>query len=734
MKKKRFRIWGGSQQTTLIKLLRTMKITVIILLCTTLNLLAKGTFSQTERISLDLNQRSLENVLKNIEESSKFYFLFNNELIDVDRLVSVNVKDQKIAEVLDKLFEGTDVVYQIIDRQIVLTTKPNEVIKENKAPASDKKVIRGKVLDSQGVPLPGATVVIVGTTNGGITDASGYYTLEANPGDVLQFSFIGYKEQRVVVGEKTAIDVILQEDITTLDEAIVVGMGKQRKASVIGSISTISVNDIKIPSRSLTNALSGRMAGAVVVQRSGEPGNDNASFWIRGISTFSSNNTPLILVDGVERSMTDISVEEIESISILKDASATAVYGVRAANGVVIVSTRKGIAQKPTVELKMEYGMSDLPMMPKYLDGPNYAKLYNEALGRTNYSADYIEKTRLGTDPYLYPNVNWFNETFKKYGSNAQTTINVRGGGEVARYFVSFGYMDETGNLKNSPDTDYDSNIDLKRYNFRSNVDVTLNKTLILDIEVGGHLTDLHTPGLGGPKYGVNYSPAGELFYWANLATPLSNPVHVPLGKDVNGNEIYGWGAPSQIGEMNPAERLMGSGYNTTFQNLITSQLSITQDLDKILKGLQLKASYSFDAYSETEIQRRKFSSTYGVQGRDASTGEILYKEIQTGTEFLGYSKELVTNRAKEFKTQFIYDHVFGTKNRVGSMLMYYQRDYINGNAGTSIAALPYRATYAYDDRYMAEFNLGYNGSENFPKGDRFGFFPAGAMGWLISN
>ena len=741
MKKKRFGIWGDSWQVTLVKLWRTMKITVIILLCATLNLFAKGSFSQTERISLDLNRSSLENVLKNIEESSNFYFLFNNELIDVDRLVSVNVKDQKISEVLDQIFEGTDVVYQIIDKQIVLTTKSGDTVKKAVGVASDKKIIRGKVLDTQGVPLPGASVVVVGTTNGSVTDASGYYTLEANPGDVLQFSFIGYKPQNVTVGEKTGIDVILQEDITTLDEAVVVGMGMQRKASVIGSISTISVNDIKVPSRSLTNALSGRMAGAVVVQRSGEPGNDNASFWIRGISTFGSNRTPLILVDGVERSMTDLSVEEIESISILKDASATAVYGVRAANGVVIVTTRKGVAQKPSVELKMEYGMSDLPMLPKYLDGPNYARLYNEALGRDNYSADYIENTRLGTDPYLYPNVNWFDETFKKYGSNSQTTINVRGGGEVARYFVSFGYLDETGNLKDSPDTDYDSNIRLKRYNFRSNVDVSLNKSLILDIEVGGHLTDLHTPGIGGLLYGTNYSPAGQLFYWANLATPISNPVRIPVGTDTEGNDVYGWGAPSQIGEMNPAERLMGSGYNTTFQNLITSQLTITQDLGKILDGLQLKASYSFDAYSETEIQRRKYSSTYSVQGRDATTGELQYKEIQKGAEFLNYSKELVTSRAKEFKTQFIYDHVFGTKHRVGSMLMYYQRDYINGNAGTSILALPYRkqgiayrATYAYDDRYMAEFNLGYNGSENFPKNQRFGFFPAGALGWLVSN
>lgn len=741
MKKKRFCIWGGHQQTTLKKVLRAMKLTLFLILVTTFNLLAKGTYSQSERISIAFNQTSVLNVLKNIEQSSEFYFLYNNNLIDVNRNVSINAKEQKISEILDELFQGTEVVYQVIDKQIVLTNKAEQAKESVKSVAPDKTMIRGKVLDAQGSPLPGTSVSIKGTTIGSVTDASGYYTLESKEGDILKFSFIGYKEQEIKVGTKTAIDVILQEDVTLLNETVIVGMGKQRKASVVGSISTISVNDLRIPSRSLTNALSGRMAGAVVVQRSGEPGNDNASFWIRGISTFGANRTPLILVDGVERSMNDLSVEEIESVSILKDASATAVYGVRAANGVVLVTTRKGIAQKPSVELKMEYGISDLPMMPKYLDGANYAKLYNEALGRENYSTDYIEKTRLGSDLYLNPNVNWFNETFNKYSSNAQTTINVRGGGEVARYFVSFGYLDETGNLKNNSSNAYDSNIDLKRYNFRSNVDITLNKSLIMDIEVGGHLTDLYSPGLGNTINGTDYSPAEELFYWANLATPISNPVKVPIGKDLNGKYIMGWGAPTQVGEKNPAERLMGSGYNTSFQNLITSQLSVTQDLKKILDGLQFKASYSFDAYSQTEIKRRKFSTTYGVQGRDATTGEVLVKEIEKGQEFLSYAKEPKSNRAKEMKAQLIYDHVFNQMHRVGSMFMYYQRDYINGNADNSILALPYRkqgiafrATYAYNDRYMGEFNMGYNGSENFPKGKRFGFFPAGAMGWLVSN
>lgn len=742
MEKKWYCMQDALQRAFLKKLLRIMRITLFILLSASLNLLAKGSWSQSERISLDMNRSTLGSVLKNIEGSSSYYFLYNNELIDSDRLVSINVRDGKISDILDQLFEGTGIVYQVVNRQIILTPgSEREATNVKKGQAAAKKVIRGKILDSQGAPLPGATVSIAGTTRGTITDASGYYTLEAEEGETIRFSFIGFKEQEFTVGSKTAIDVILQEDVTTLDEAVVVGMGTQRKASVIGSISTISMNDLKIPSRSLTNALSGRMAGAVVVQRSGEPGNDDASFWIRGISTFGSNRTPLILVDGVERSMTDLSVEEIESISILKDASATAVYGVRAANGVVIVSTRKGVAQKPSVELKMEYGVTDLPSLPKYVDGSTYQQLYNEAMGKEYFSPEYIENTRSGADPYLYPNVNWFNEIFKKYGNNTQTTINVRGGGEVARYFVSFGYLDEAGNLRNNPENAYDSNINLKRYNFRSNVDISLTKSLVMDIEVGGHLIDLHTPGIGGKIYSSTYSTAETLFYYANLSSPISNPVRVPIGKDVAGNYIYGWAAPGQVGEENPAERLMGTGYNTEFRNTVNSQLSVTQDLKSFLDGLQFKASYSFDAYSGTEIQRRKNSPNYKVLGRDPETGELLTEISVVGQEFLGYSKEVATNRAKELKAQLIYDHVFGGVHRVGSMFMYYQRDYINGAASTAILSLPYRkqgiaarATYSYDDRYMGEFNLGYNGSENFPKGKRFGFFPAVAAGWLVSN
>jgi len=688
----------------------------------------------------------IKDVMKAIEGQSEFIFFYQDQQIDLNRKVNIDVENKNAEEVLEQLFAGTKNIFSIKDRQIIIgksqkdsnVQKPENRI-ENTSPG--KRNIKGKIIDSKGLPIPGTTITIIGSTVGQISDANGYYAIDAKEGDILRFTFVGYKEHQVKVTNQVSIDAVLKEDVATLDEAVIVGMGTQRKASVIGSISSVSVGELRIPQRSLVNALSGKMAGAVVVQRSGEPGADEASFWIRGISTFGANRSPLILVDGVERSMSDLSVEEIESVSILKDASATAVYGVRAANGVVLVTTRKGIAQKPSVELKTEFGVSDLPKLPKFLNGVQYAQLYNEALGKENYSPSYIENLRTGADPYLYPNVNWFNETFNKYSNNSQTTLNIRGGGEVARYFVSFGYLDETGNLKNSALNSYNSNIDLKRYNFRSNVDITLNKSLVMDLEVSGYLTDLHTPGLGNTINGTYYSPAEELFYWSYLATPISDPVRIPIGKDGNGNNKYGWGAPTQVGEKNPAERLFGSGYNSSYRNQIYSQITINQDLRKITEGLKFKASFSFDAYNSTEIQRRKFSSTYGVQGRDATTGDLLFKPVDVGQDFLGFSSALGSNRAKEFKAQLIYDRLFNEKHRIGSMFMYYQRDYVNGSATSSILSLPYRkqgmayrATYSYKDRYFGEFNLGYNGSENFPKGNRFGFFPAFAGGWLISN
>ncbi len=600
---------------------------------------------------------------------------------------------------------------------------------------------KGKVIDGTGQPVPAAYVIVDGTVRTGtLTDDNGYYVIEVPKiGTVLEISAIGYKTQKVIVPASLSIDVFLEDDTLEMDEAVVVGMGYQRKASVIGAISSVANDELRVPQRNLTNALAGKVAGTVVVQRSGEPGMDNAEFWIRGLSSLNSS-APLVLVDGVERSMSDLAIEEIESVSVLKDASATAVYGVRAANGVVLVTTRKGVAQKAAIEVKIEGGASELVHMPKLLDGPNYMRLYNEAYGGEFYTEDQIQKTATGADPYMYPNVNWFDQLFTRFSSNSSASVSVRGGGERARYYVVASYFRDNGNLLNNPETEYSTNIHVTRYNFRSNVDMSITKTTTLSLEIGANMTDAHQPR---PITASNVfqSQASEIFTMCFEQDPITTPVRVPIGYDESGNIQWGWGSAMSTSVGNPAERLFGSGYNKTFRTQIMSQITLKQDLSFLTPGLNFTASFSYDA-NNTSIQARgKYSSLYAVNGVDDETGLYKIVQMRVGDEFLGYSYLNSGDRADELKAQLNYDRVFADKHRVGAMAMYYQRSYNDLAAASSVLALPYRkqgiaarATYSYDDRYFVEFNMGYNGSENFQKGHRFGFFPAGAIGYLISN
>lgn len=728
-------LFGGGK-----KLFNVTRLIIVFYLFSLFYVSAADVHSQNFKISLNLNNVTLGQALDAVKKESNYLFWFRDDEINLNKNVSIHAKKESLDHVLTVLLSNSGLNYKIEGSHIILYKKSDSTVAS--VAQQKENTVRGKVSDITGQSLPGVNVVVKGSTNGVVSDVNGYYVIKAQKGDVLQFSYIGFKMQEVTIGNSPSLDLVLQEDVQELDEAVIVGMGKQRKASVIGSISSASVENLRIPQRSLTSALSGRIAGAVVVQRSGEPGQDNADFWVRGISSFGANQKPLILVDGVERDMSDLSIEEVESISILKDASATAVYGVRAANGVVLVTTRKGVAQIPSVEAKFEYGMSDLPNVSKLLGGADYAMLYNEAFGQENYSQDYIENLRNNTNRFLYPNVNWFDEIFKKHSTNTNASLNIRGGGERARYYISASFIEDNGNLKNSPENDYKSNVTLRRYNFRSNVDLTLTKTTTLNVELGANLTDTHQPGEGNDwLYGTYYSPVEKLYYYTYLSTPLSCPVRLPIGINADESTKWGWGAPSQVGEVNPAERLYGSGYNKLFRTQIMSQIVLSQDLSFLLDGLEFKGSFSFDSYSQTIQNRRKMSSTYSVDGVDDETGKLIFSEVNKGAEFLGYGVSAANNRAEELKLQLNYNQLFREKHRVSGMVMYYQRDYVDGTADSAIKSLPYkkqglafRGTYAYNDKYFAEFNVGYNGSENFPKGNRFGVFPAGALGYLISN
>lgn len=706
-----------------------MKLSMFIPLLVSAQLYAVNGFSQAAKITLDArNEISLEQLISEIEKQTEYLFIYSKNDVPLAARVKITAKNEQVNKILDQALSDTDIVYELSNNYITLKKSDKEQA-VRQAPTSQ---VKGKVLDGQGQELIGVVVNVKETNENVITDMNGYYVIKAQAGQTLNFSYIGFKSLDVKIPASLSVDVVMAEDVSELDEVVVVGMGKQRKASVIGAITGVNVRELKTPARSLSNGLAGRLAGIIAVQRSGEPGYDNASFWIRGISTFGENKTPLVLVDGVERFMDNLDPEEVESVSILKDASATAVYGVRAANGVVLVTTRKGEASaKPAIELKMETGISQLTRMPKLLDGVNFMQLYNEAAGHDFYSEQRIEDTKNGVDPYLNPNINWFDEIFKDNATNSVISLNVRGGGQVARYFISFGVLSETGNFRDNPENAYKSNISLQRYNFRTNVDVSITKSTLLDIELGGYLIDSHYPGEG----------TNELFSKAYMTNPVNYPLRYPMGTNPDGSTKYVWAGGGSASQANPYERLVGSGFQTEYRTQIMGQVRLTQNFDKWLPGLKANVAFSFDSYNNTNVQRRKKDSYYQASGRNPETGELELTETVVGDEFLGYDKQLGSNRAVELKAQVNYDRVFADAHRVGAMVQYYQRDYKDGNAGEAIYSLPYRkqgiafrTTYSYYDRYFAEFNLGYNGSENFPKDQRFGTFPAGAVGYLISN
>lgn len=711
-----------------------VRVSLILIFITSTQLYAIETRSQPVIVNLSKQEMTLTSFIREVEAQTKYLFIYNKSEIDLDATIVIKSKMDEIEDVLTQALSSQHISYKISDNYITLKKEDKIDLTEQDQRQSQ---VKGKIIDVNGQPLIGVTVMIKGTSSGVITDIDGYYIINASPGETLVFSYLGFKTQEIVIPSSLTVDVVMEEDVQSLDEVVVVGMGTQRKASVIGSISSVSVDELKTPARSLTNALAGRMAGVVAVQRSGEPGYDNSDFWIRGISTFGDNRTPLVLIDGVERkdAMANLDPEEIESVSILKDAAATAVYGVRAANGVVLITTRKGVAStKPSIDLRMEYGVSRLTRVPQLLDGVDYMKLYNEAAGHEVYSAERIEQTMLGTDPYLYPNVNWLDEIYKDQSQNGIISLNVSGGGQVARYFVSFGALTESGNYHDNPQNDYSSNVKLDRYNFRTNVDVSLSRSTMLDIELGGYIVDSHYPGV----------PNARLFDRAYLANPINIPVRYPYGTNQDGSTRYVWAGTGSATVENPAERLMGSGFTTEYRNQLLGQVRLTQDIGKLvdfLQGLSTNVAFSFDAYNQTNIERHKKDSYYLANGRNPETGELELVETYIGDEYLGYGRSLSSNRAIELKAQLNYDRQFEDKHRIGLMAMYYQRDYRDGNAGSAINSLPYRkqgvafrSTYSFLDRYFAEFNLGYNGSENFPKGQRFGIFPAGALGYLISE
>lgn len=588
--------------------------------------------------------------------------------------------------------------------------------------------VSGVVMTEEGEPLVGVAIQYKNDpTKGMITDIDGNFVLNNVPANTtLIFSYIGYKDfSMVVTGNKTRQTIALKEDINQTEEVVVVGRGTQRKISVVGAVTNVKANDLQVPAASVTNMLGGRVPGIIAVTRSGEPGSDFSEFWVRGIGTFGAGSSALVLVDGIEGDLNTLDPADIESFTVLKDASATAVYGVRGANGVVLVTTRRGKSGKLSISVKSNVGVSYSARTPDYVDAPTYATLANEASvvrgGRPVYDAAELRLFQTGLDPDLYPNVNWRDVMLKDYVWNHQHHISVNGGGSNARYYMSVGIQHKDAIYKQDKGIkNYDTNVGYNKYNFRANIDANLTKSTNLELGLESVIVNNAFPG-----YGDNNQALWDA--QANMT-----PVTVPVVYSDGTLPAYGADATQQ----NPYILLNYTGYKKKSEMTNSVRLKLTQDFDQWVKGLKVDALMSISTYSSLLQTQLKTPALYYAIGRKKDGTLDLIEKVSKADD--KYSSTNLTTRKIYFEGRVNYERLFNEKHRVGGLLLYYMDDFVTGEAQDLIASIPKRytglaarATYSFKDTYFIEGNLGYTGSEAFEKGEKFGIFPAISGGWV---
>jgi len=704
---------------------------------------SNSVYAQNQKFSFEFKQTSIKTIFQYIEKHSEFIFMYRTDLLDTSKKVSVKVEKQSIEQILEQVLKGTSVVYEINDRQIVLKKRTDErkVIPQQ---SGQKRLIQGFVKDEKGEVIIGATIKVKNTEIGTATNMDGLYNLTVpSESSVLVVSYIGYVTQEVTVGKRQNIIIVLKEDAKSLEEVVITAYGTgQKKASMVGSVQTVRPADLKVPAANLSTSFAGRLSGVIAVQRSGEPGADGANFWIRGVSTLGSASTsPLIIIDGIEASATDLNAldpEVIDGFSILKDATATAMYGMRGANGVMIVTTKSGAAlDKPIINFRVEGSMSEPTSIPKFVDGVTFMQLYNEAVynqpsGKEPYTQERINGVRDGLNPYVFPNVDWYNEMFKDRSFSEMFNFNIRGGGKKVDYFSSVSVSHESGMLKSrSKDFfSFDNNISRMRYSFQNNINARLGKYSRLSLKLNVMLVDKRGPA----------QSTSELFN----SVMNTNPVDAPIMFPEDGETTYiKWGA-AQKSTVNPLASMV-NGYSDVFQSTVIASLNFDQDLSMFVPGLKFKAMASLKNFSNS-VQTRSagwnvFSMNNWVCNEDGTYDFDLTREKPEESTELKTSSSNTGDRRIYLQAMLEYNRTFG-KHDVGGLLIYNQDEYVNNNPGTDLLktlptrrqGIAARASYAYDNKYLMEVNLGYNGSENFSKGNRWGLFPSIALGYNISE
>lgn len=589
------------------------------------------------------------------------------------------------------------------------------------------RTVKGVVLDEENLGTPGAMVIVKGESRGVITDINGEFSIEVTPETILQVSMLGYQDQEMKVGNQQKITFYLVSSVNALEEVTVVAYGTQRKASVIGSISTIDSKQLQSPVGQLSTGLAGKLAGIVAMQRTGEPGS-SAEFWIRGVNTFGANSTPLILVDGIERSMDLVDVEDIASFSILKDATATALYGVRGANGIVLITTRRGGESAPKVTFKAEYGLTQPVKIPRLADTNQWIDYYNELFidqGAGEVISDYERQMYLsGADPDLYPSIDWVKTIYKDMANTARINVNVTGGTKSVRYYVGASYYNEGGIFNVADNENYknrDNEIKYQKFSFRSNVDINITKSTVLALSLSTQYDTKNQPG----------QSLADIYNYTMYSTPVATPL-------VYSDGTLAWPEHGQ----NPYAMLNFTGYKRMANLNAQSLLSLTQDFsDIITEGLTANIKFSWDAYSGSTLARNLNQTYYFATGRNEETGLLDYVKWNDGSNYMTLSTGASGTMTTNLEASVNYERKFNYVHQVSGMVLFSMRNKQNNFPGNYIMAFPYRniglagrATYSYKDKYFAEFNFGYNGSENFAPGHRMGFFPSFAVGYLISN
>jgi TonB-linked SusC/RagA family outer membrane protein len=612
------------------------------------------------------------------------------------------------------------------------------------------KEVTGTVVDEKGEALIGVSISVKNEPGlGTITNIDGQYRIKVSTISVLIFSYLGFDRQEIPVGDQTVINVHMKESSNNvLEEVVVTAFGPQKKVSVTGAVTTVDMKNLRTPTGNITNALAGNVAGVIAMQMSGEPGSNQSEFWIRGISTFGAGSSALVLVDGFERPFNEINIEDIESFSILKDASATAIYGSRGANGVILITTKKGEAGKININIKGEYGYNTRTRTPQFVDGQTYASLLNEALATRNkeplFNDVELDIFKYNLDNDLYPNVDWSDVLLRDGANTYHASINLSGGGSTARYFVSGGYVNEGGMYKTDPALkDYNTNSSLERFNYRSNVDIDITKSTVLHTGVSGFLEKQNRAGLAHSSYvdpltgqTWNYLTNQDgLNVWESIVG--YSPIAVPLEYSNGLVPAYGKGVLT-----NPWVLATQTGYKEIWRSKVETNLTLDQNFDFITKGLRFTGRFAFDSDSKNSIFHVKWPEQHNTQRRRDSAGELVFYRVSD----IGEMNQLSTSwgeRIYNLEAELVYNRRFAEAHNIGVFVKYSQREQAEtSNVGDNIQrGIPRRdqsiagkVSYDFKSRYFVEFNGGYTGSEVFKTGHQFGFFPAISGAWNISE